>query len=112
MSKEVSCPYCGLETDICHDDGYGYEEDRVHQQECSCGKTFAYTTSISFYHDAFKAPCMNGEEHDWQDVHGYPVGYQSNRKRCSICGKDEFKDCNLKYDDKKDIWLPTMSAKG
>jgi len=35
MIETVNCPYCGAEQEICHDDGYGYEEDVLHQQECS-----------------------------------------------------------------------------
>ena len=30
MSDE-KCPYCGHEIEICHDDGYGYEEGVKHQ---------------------------------------------------------------------------------
>ncbi len=24
--KDINCPYCDAELDICHDDGFGYEE--------------------------------------------------------------------------------------
>ena len=34
MSKDVECPYCGAELEINHDDGYGYEEDGIYEQEC------------------------------------------------------------------------------
>jgi hypothetical protein len=62
--NDIECPYCGAGQDICHDDGFGYEEDLRHEQECgSCGKTFVFTTSISFYYEAAKADCLNGEPH-------------------------------------------------
>ena len=32
--KDVDCPYCKAEQDINHDDGYGYEEDGMYEQEC------------------------------------------------------------------------------
>ena len=46
---DVKCPYCNKGQDINHDDGFGYEEDAIHEQDCiSCSKIFAFTTSISF----------------------------------------------------------------
>ena len=107
--RDVQCPYCRASVEINHDDGYGYEEGETYEQECSCGKTFGYTTSIIFTHDVFKAPCMNDGEHDWQDVHGCPVGYQSNRLYCSVCNKDELKDPSLKYNNEKDVWEKELS---
>ena len=87
--KDVKCPYCGHEQDIVHDDGYGYEEDRVFEQECgSCEKVFAYDTSISFYHTAWKADCLNGGEHDWAPARCFP-NYWPDRKRCKLCDKVE-----------------------
>ena len=67
MSKDVECPYCNNWQEINHDDGYGYEEYTVHNQECgNCDKTFAFYTSISFYYESFKADCLNGSEHNFE----------------------------------------------
>jgi len=67
MTDDVECPYCGKPQEINHDDGYGYEEDEPHNQECGdCGKVFAFTTSISFYYDAYQADCLNDGEHDME----------------------------------------------
>lgn len=61
---DIECPYCDSEQEINHDDGYGYEEDRRHEQECSdCGKTYTFTTSISYYYEAEKADCLNDGPH-------------------------------------------------
>lgn len=82
--SDVNCPYCNAEQEINHDDGYGYEEDRLHEQECTCcDKTFTFNTSISFYHEAFKADCLNGGEHQYKATSTYPVEY--TRMRCSEC---------------------------
>ena len=63
MSKDVECPYCGVEQEICHDDNYGYDEGELHQQICpECERTFAYETSTIVSHEAFAAPCIDGEE--------------------------------------------------
>lgn len=83
---DVECPYCGAEQDICHDDGYGYDEDRLHEQECGqCEKKFVYTTSISFHYEAEKADCLNGAEHDMKPVVHVPR-YYPDWIRCKNCG--------------------------
>lgn len=81
MYHDIKCPYCGHPQEICHDDGYGYEEGHKHQQECGkCEKTFAYTTSISYYYEAEKADCKNGQaEHKW-----LLQGWFS--AECTVCG--------------------------
>lgn len=74
--KDVQCPYCGEHQGINHDDGYGYEEDRMHQQECrECGKIFVFTTSISFCYEARSAECLNGSKHKWKASHTFPVEF-------------------------------------
>lgn len=83
--RDINCPYCEAEQDINHDDGYGYEEDEKHQQECnSCGKTFTYTTSIIYCYDAEKADCLNGSDHDWQPSKTYPKC--ATTMVCNMCG--------------------------
>ena len=90
MSKDVQCPYCEKWQDICHDDGYGYEEDQTHEQECSdCCMTFAFTTSISFYYEANKAPCLNDGEHEWKKMHVAPPWWL-DAKYCKNCGHKEW----------------------
>lgn len=71
--RDINCPYCGAENEINHDDGYGYDENRRHQQECGeCFKEFTYTTSVIFYYEAYKADCLNGEDHQLELSHTYP----------------------------------------
>lgn len=82
--NDIKCPYCKAEQEICHDDGYGYEEDEVHQQECwACEKLFVYTTSISFYYQAYRADCLNGAEHKFRATTTYPI--ECTRMRCVDC---------------------------
>lgn len=77
--KDIDCPYCGKQQDINHDDGYGYEEDRVFEQTCSgCDKTFSFVTSIIYHYEAFKAPCLNGEgDHEFSYYIAYPREFSS-----------------------------------
>lgn len=87
--SDVDCPYCEKPQEICHDDGYGYEEGVDHSQECvDCGKTFCFTTSISFNYEAEKAPCLNGEsDHSMRAVAHYPKNWP-NWVKCTICGEE------------------------
>lgn len=84
--SDIECPYCGYEQEINHDDGYGFEEDVKHEQEClSCKRNFAYTTSILFLYEAAKAPCMNGEEHKFKPTKTAPKWRSS--MVCEYCGE-------------------------
>ena len=84
MSADCECPYCGKEIDICHDDGYGYEEDVLHEQYCgACDKYFTYTTSISFYYETYKADCLNGSEHKFKPTKTFPIEF--TEMKCEDC---------------------------
>lgn len=84
---DVQCPYCDADIEINHDDGYGYEEGCLHQQEChKCEKTFTYSTAISFDYEAFKADCLNGEPHQWKPTTTAPKEY--TRMRCETCEEE------------------------
>jgi hypothetical protein len=60
----MECPYCEAGQEVNHDDGAGYDENYRHEHECSeCGKTFVFTTSISYNYSPEKADCLNGGDH-------------------------------------------------
>ena len=89
---DVKCPYCGRGQEINHDDGYGYEENETHEQECACHKTFTFETFISFDYSAHKAPCLNGAEHKYKKVVRAPrVINGKEAYRCEWCGAEEDK---------------------
>lgn len=84
--SDVDCPYCGFPQEICHDDGYGYEEDVVHEQECiDCEKTFVFETFVSYFYDAKKADCLNGGFHRYKPTNTVPRKY--TRMRCRDCDR-------------------------
>lgn len=84
--SDLNCPYCDAELDVCHDDGFGYEESVNHQMECGkCGKTFVFQTSISFYYEPSKADCLNGCDHHFLPTHTYPK--QFTKMECQMCGE-------------------------
>lgn len=93
--KDVNCPYCGVEIEICHDDGFGYEEGIYHEDECyECEKRFVFTTIICVYHDAFKADCLNDGEHQFKETNTFP--HEFTRLKCTTCGLEK----NLEKDKK------------
>ncbi len=86
MRDDIECPYCNKSQEINHDDGYGYQEDEIYQQECdNCGKTFTYTTSIVYYYEASKADCLNDADHQWERTHTYPKKF--TKMKCVMCGE-------------------------
>jgi hypothetical protein len=83
--SDMECPYCGADQEVNHDDGCGFEEDKLHEQQCSeCDKYFVFTTYISFSYNPHKADCLNGSAHDYKPTHTYPKEY--TKMECSCCG--------------------------
>lgn len=96
----VECPYCFKNNKISHDDGHGYDEDVLWEEECEhCGKWFVFETYISFTYTGYPAPCLNGEPHKWDKIRGYPEWVFVNKRRCQDCslekdikeGEEEYK---------------------
>ena len=91
--SDVECPYCEVGQEINHDDGYGYAENETCEQECNnCEKTFTFSTVISFSHEAHKAPCKNGGEHNLKQIVGAPRLYFIGLSRCTYCDEDVVTD--------------------
>jgi hypothetical protein len=87
MLQDVECPYCEAWQEIDHDDGYGYQEDELYEQECSeCGKTFGYETMIIYSYAAKKLPCSNGEDHCLEEYKVIPHEFGVGKKKCKWCG--------------------------
>lgn len=86
----AECPYCLADVEICHDDGYGYDESRMHHQDCpKCEKTFAFRTMISFDYDTEQAPCLNGGEHTFMRVRRYGSSGPFEIDICTACEHEQ-----------------------
>jgi hypothetical protein len=86
--SDVYCPYCDHSQDINHDDGYGFQEDEIYQQECDkCSRTFAYNTSIMYSHEAWKAPCLNTGKHKWSLTNTHPSCFK--KWECEYCSEEK-----------------------
>jgi hypothetical protein len=84
IMSDVKCPYCEHEQEINHDDGYGYDEDRKHEQACTaCRKYFQFQTSISYDYEVF---CRG--EHDIQHC---GLDSLSNFFECTRCDYSELR---------------------
>ena len=85
--KDVTCPYCGHEMEVCRDDGFACEEDILYRQECpNCEKEFVLTVEYSWSYSSFKADCLNGGEHKWRPLITCPKEY--TQMRCDDCGEE------------------------
>jgi len=83
---DFNCPYCGTGIEVCHDDGFGYEQDVKHQMECpSCEKNFVFQTYISFDYDVEIADCLNDDDHDYKLLTTYPREF--SKMECKGCGE-------------------------
>jgi len=79
--SDVECPYCGHSQEICHDDGYGYEDGEQFEQECvGCNKEFKFTTSICF---SYSVSCQDGDHNIEEHASDKHPGYLF--KTCSKC---------------------------
>ena len=86
--SDINCPYCDCVLDIDHDDGKGYAEDRLHEQQCrECDKYFVFSTVISYDYYPEKADCLNGGEHLFKNVIHYPAIFPE-WVRCETCEKE------------------------
>jgi hypothetical protein len=84
--SDLICPYCEKEVkpdeDCC-------EQDTPYEKECEfCEKSFIYFIDYDPCYTEKKAPCLNGEEHDFQPIIGYPSEYFKNKMRCSFCSEE------------------------
>ena len=76
----LTCPYCGHEQEIYHDDSIAFEERN--ELDCeSCKKTYLFVASISYSYESISAECLNDGSHDYKQSRWY-----SNEVECSICG--------------------------
>lgn len=99
---DLECPYCEKELEVCHDDGFGYEEGVKHQTNCQhCGKSFVFETSISFYYESEKADCLNGADHDWKLTNTYPEFF--SKMECTMCGEER----ELTDEERKEFGIET-----
>jgi len=66
----------------CNDVDVQYEHECEH-----CEKNFVYTIDYDPCYSEEKADCLNGGEHNYEKICGYPVELFENKRRCSMCDK-------------------------
>ena len=85
---DLYCPYCdhncGDHVDDCH------EQDTQYEHQCpSCDKNFTFTICYYPIFSSEKASCLNGGEHEWEEMCGAPAEFFKDKYRCQGCGKEE-----------------------
>ena len=102
MMKDLECPYCNQELDVCHDDGENFDESENHEMQCKfCEKNFIFRTSIVYYYYPEKADCLNGSPHDFKPTKTFPKFL--TKMRCSICGTKR----EITADERKEFKIET-----
>ena len=100
--SDLQCPYCEEELEVCHDDGFGYDEDEAHEMECSeCSKLFVFNTVISCDYYPQKADCLNGSKHQYVPIATAPKAFTT--MRCIGCDKRR----EPTEQERMDLELPT-----
>lgn len=88
MSNILECPYCEKEQsnpENLSDDSI----DKNMQVTCNdCGKNFIYVAELDIDFHSYEADCLNGGEHDYKPMVGYPDEYFAGRKRCKKCSHE------------------------
>ena len=85
---DLYCPYCeadlGGYVDDCH------EQDTEYEHQCpKCEKNFMFTINYQPMFSSQKAPCLNGGEHEWEEICGLPKEFFIDKYSCKYCGKKE-----------------------
>lgn len=82
------CPYCDEpinELDICE-----LAPQKKREMECpACLKLFFFSYELYPSYDAVKAPCLNGEGHEWEQIIGVPIEFFKDKFRCKFCDKEQ-----------------------
>ena len=97
--SDIECPYCQHEQEVNHDDGFGYEENELHEVQChECNKYFVFTTYISYSYTSYKADCLNGANHNLYKVTHYPPIWPDwvRCKDCEYEKRGEYKELETK----------------
>ena len=85
--NDLQCPYCDEEIEITNE---GYEQDEQVEMDCPyCERSYIMTVQYDVSYTPYKADCLNGEPHDWKEIHGSPREYFINKRRCSICSREK-----------------------
>ena len=82
------CPYCDKEVDTPDDSSH---PETPYENECPhCGKSFIFYVEYDPSFNTNKAPCLNGGEHDFQPIIGWPKEFFLNKFRCSYCAIEKY----------------------
>ena len=111
MKDDVQCPYCDADQEINHDDGFGYEENELHEMQCGeCEKMFTFDTTIMYYYESYQADCLNGGEHKIV----YPN--RRNNRTHGFLDEETCKDCEYRekgdwYEDGKKLYVNGVAVR-
>ena len=101
MTGNHECPYCDADQEYCNDEGFG--QDETWEEECTeCGKTYLLTGRYVEEYSAARADCLNGGEHDYRPIKGYPEEWFIGKYRCRQCAREDHRGGHYFPEFKKD----------
>lgn len=89
MYKDIECPYCEHEFDICNDDGYGCDPSKLYEEECpECEKKFYFRSEVRLEYEAQPSCRETGEcqfctNYSWDEI----KKQQHKFEQCEMCGQ-------------------------
>lgn len=83
----LECPYCEHDCGDYFDDQH--TPDVEYEHECDeCGKIFIFVIDYYPTFSGHKADCLNGADHNYEEMCGCPKEYFLNKRKCSMCSKE------------------------
>jgi hypothetical protein len=104
---DVECPYCEkyFDVDYCErEQGETFEHSCPH-----CGKMVFITLEFMPTFDIYKAPCLNGGEHDWYKT-GSKLSFHGEYEEC-LCGETKGKISDKEAWEKQEIRMKEIKNK-
>lgn len=85
------CPYCNAPQEHTNDEGF--RQDETWTEECTeCGKSYRLQGWYVEEYSAEMADCLNGSDHDYRPITGYPREYFLGKFCCKMCDKKTSKE--------------------
>lgn len=90
MSYGLECPYC--EADLGEPDDCNLPLENYEHECHECGKYFIFNVEYEKTYHPYQADCLNGGEHKYKPIRGYPEEYYRGRHRCEDCDHETMID--------------------
>ena len=106
--EEFECPYCEEYSEF-DPSGYEHYEEYEEYQCPKCEKNFeVYAQPTIDYSVCDKADCLNGGEHKWKQIVGYPEIHFRGKYRCEDCSAKKSVKTELATKEEYDNYFESL----